>query len=38
VRVLISRPHHVNPTGTPEEFETERRRVQGAMMSLVEMR
>jgi lysophospholipid acyltransferase (LPLAT)-like uncharacterized protein len=38
VRVLISRPHHVNQTGTPEEFETERRRVQEAMMSLVEMR
>jgi len=38
VRVLISQPHHVEPTGTPEEFETERRRVQDAMMSLVEMR
>ena len=38
VRVLISRPHHINPTGTPEEFEAERLRVQEAMMSLVEMR
>ena len=38
VRVLISQAHHVEPTGTPEEFETERRRVQDAMMSLVEMR
>ena len=38
VRVLISQPHHVERTGTPEEFETERRRVQDAMMSLVEMR
>jgi lysophospholipid acyltransferase (LPLAT)-like uncharacterized protein len=38
VRVVISRPYHVNRTGTPEEFETERRRVQDAMMSLVEMR
>jgi hypothetical protein len=35
---LISRPHHVKPTGTPEEFETERLRVQDAMMALVEMR
>jgi lysophospholipid acyltransferase (LPLAT)-like uncharacterized protein len=38
VRVLISRPHHINPTGTPEEFEAERLRVQEAMMSLVEIR
>jgi lysophospholipid acyltransferase (LPLAT)-like uncharacterized protein len=38
VRVLISHPHQVNPTGTPEEFEAERLRVQDAMMSLVEMR
>jgi hypothetical protein len=38
VRVLISQAHHVEPTDTPEEFETERRRVQDAMMSLVEMR
>jgi lysophospholipid acyltransferase (LPLAT)-like uncharacterized protein len=38
VRVLISQPHHVNSTGTPEEFEAERRRIQDAMMSLVEMR
>ena len=38
VRVLIGQPHRVEPTGTPEEFETERRRLQDAMMSLVEMR
>jgi len=38
VRVLISRPLRVEPTITPEEFEAERRRVQDAMMSLVEMR
>jgi lysophospholipid acyltransferase (LPLAT)-like uncharacterized protein len=38
VRVLISHPHHVKPTGTPEEFEAERLRMQDAMMALVEMR
>jgi lysophospholipid acyltransferase (LPLAT)-like uncharacterized protein len=38
VRVLISQPHRVKSTGSPEEFETERLRVQDAMMSLVEMR
>ena len=38
VRVLIGHPHHVKPTGTPEEFEAERLRVQDAMMALVEMR
>jgi lysophospholipid acyltransferase (LPLAT)-like uncharacterized protein len=38
VRVLISQPHHVEPTSTPDEFEAERLRLQGAMMSLVEMR
>lgn len=38
VRVLISQPHHVNATATPEEFETERLRMQETMMSLVEMR
>ena len=38
VHVLISEPRHINPTGTPEEFEAERLRVQQAMMSLVEMR
>jgi lysophospholipid acyltransferase (LPLAT)-like uncharacterized protein len=38
VRVLISRPLRVKATSTPEEFEAERRRVQDAMMSLVEMR
>ena len=38
VRVLISQPLFVKETGTPEEFEAERRRVQDAMMSMVEMR
>jgi hypothetical protein len=38
VRVLISQPLRVNPTSTPDEFEAERRRVQDAMMELVEMR
>ena len=38
VRVLISRPLRVKQISTPEEFEAERRRVQDAMMSLVEMR
>ena len=38
VRVLISRPLRVKQTSTPEEFEAERRRVQDAMMELVEMR
>jgi len=38
VRVLISEPHYLKPTGTPEEFEAERRALQHAMMALVEMR
>jgi lysophospholipid acyltransferase (LPLAT)-like uncharacterized protein len=38
VRVLISRPLRVKSTTTPDEFETERLRVQNVMMSLVEMR
>jgi lysophospholipid acyltransferase (LPLAT)-like uncharacterized protein len=38
VRVLVGRPHPVKSTDSPEEFETERVRVQEAMMSLVEMR
>jgi hypothetical protein len=38
VRVLISEPQRVNSTGTPEEFEAERLRLQEVMMSLVEMR
>ena len=37
VRVLISQPHRVKPTGTPEEFEAERLALQNAMMALVEM-
>ena len=38
VRVLISRPLRVKSTSTPEEFGAERRRVQDAMTSIVEMR
>jgi lysophospholipid acyltransferase (LPLAT)-like uncharacterized protein len=38
VRVLVSEPHHVGVTSTPEEFETERLALQNAMMALVEMR
>ena len=38
VRVIIGQAHHVRSTSTPEEFETERLRLQGVMMALVEMR
>jgi hypothetical protein len=38
VRVLISAPHNVKSTTTPEEFEGERLALQKAMMALVEMR
>jgi len=38
VRVLIDEPHRVKPTGTPEEFESERLALQDAMMALVQMR
>ncbi len=38
VRVIFGPPHRVRPTTTPEEFETERLRLQNAMMSLVERR
>jgi lysophospholipid acyltransferase (LPLAT)-like uncharacterized protein len=38
VRVLISQPHYVKPTGTSEEFEAERQALQHAMIELVEMR
>jgi lysophospholipid acyltransferase (LPLAT)-like uncharacterized protein len=38
VRVLISHPHRVKPTSTPEEFETERTALQDAMMAIVQMR
>jgi lysophospholipid acyltransferase (LPLAT)-like uncharacterized protein len=37
VRLIIGRPHRVNVTTTPEEFEAERLRLQEAMMALVEM-
>ena len=38
VRVIFGPPHRVAPTSTEEEFERERRRLQEAMMQLVEMR
>ena len=38
VRVLIGQPYHVRSTSTSEAFETERLRLQSAMMSLVERR
>ena len=38
VRVLIGQPHRVRSTMTGEEIETERLRLQNAMMSLVERR
>jgi hypothetical protein len=38
VRVIIGAPHEVRSTTTPEDFETERLRLQEAMMALVEMR
>lgn len=38
VCVIIGQAHHVRSTSTPEEFETERLRLQGVMMALVEMR
>jgi lysophospholipid acyltransferase (LPLAT)-like uncharacterized protein len=38
VRVIFGQPHHVEPTGTPEEFENERVRLENAMMALVERR
>lgn len=36
VRILFSAPLHAESTSTPEEFETERQRIQSAMMKLVE--
>jgi lysophospholipid acyltransferase (LPLAT)-like uncharacterized protein len=38
VRVIIGQPHRVRSTMTGEEFETERLRLQNAMMALVERR
>jgi lysophospholipid acyltransferase (LPLAT)-like uncharacterized protein len=38
VRVIIGQPHRVRSTTTGEEFETERLRLQNAMMALVERR
>ena len=36
VRVIVGQPQQIRSTSTPEEFETERLRLQDAMMSLVE--
>jgi lysophospholipid acyltransferase (LPLAT)-like uncharacterized protein len=38
IRTIIGQPHRVKSTSTDEEFEAERRRLQNAMMSLVERR
>jgi lysophospholipid acyltransferase (LPLAT)-like uncharacterized protein len=38
VRVIFGKPHHVAATSTSDEFETERLRLQEAMMALVERR
>ena len=38
VRVIFGPPHRVRSTTTVEEFESERSRLENAMMSLVEMR
>ena len=38
IRAIIGQPHRVRSTSTDEEFETERLRMQNAMMSLVERR
>jgi lysophospholipid acyltransferase (LPLAT)-like uncharacterized protein len=38
VRVILGSPHHVPATRTETEFESERLRLQNAMMALVEMR
>ena len=37
VRVTFGPPHHVRPTVTDAEFESERLRLQNAMMQIVEM-
>ena len=38
VRVIIGPPQQIEPTSSDEEFESERLRLQNAMMSLVERR
>jgi lysophospholipid acyltransferase (LPLAT)-like uncharacterized protein len=38
VRVIIGQPQQIRSTSAPEEFETERLRLQDTMMSLVERR
>ncbi|MDQ6656122.1 MAG: hypothetical protein M3Y80_09950, partial [Verrucomicrobiota bacterium] len=38
VRVVLGSPHPVPPTESDEAFESERLRLQSAMMALVEMR
>jgi lysophospholipid acyltransferase (LPLAT)-like uncharacterized protein len=37
VRVIFGPPHAVVPTSTDAEFESERLRLQNAMMQIVEM-
>lgn len=37
VRVIFGPPHHVPPTATAAEFESERLRLQNAMMEIVEL-
>jgi lysophospholipid acyltransferase (LPLAT)-like uncharacterized protein len=36
LRAIFGAPIHIAPTGNTEQFETERLRLQNAMMSLVE--
>lgn len=38
VRVVFGKLHHVERTSSPEQFETERLRLQDAMMSIVEQK
>jgi lysophospholipid acyltransferase (LPLAT)-like uncharacterized protein len=38
VRVIVGEPEQIRSTSTPEEFESERLRLQNTMMSLVERR
>jgi lysophospholipid acyltransferase (LPLAT)-like uncharacterized protein len=38
VRVTFAPPHAVRPTATDAEFESERLRLQNAMMEIVETR
>ena len=38
VRIIVGQPHYVSPTASDQEFETERLRLQNAMLEIVEMR